>query len=58
LSKHIEGVLTEHPEFSRVSSWRVAIKATIEALDGALEGDQLPAVRDHYKSIVSSLQDD
>ena len=58
LSQHIEDVLIEHPEFSRVSSWRVAIKATIEALDGALEGEELPAARAHYKSIVSSLEDD
>ena len=58
LSRHIEGVISENPEFSRVSSWRVAIKATVEALDGALEGDELPAARDHYKSIVSSLEDD
>ena len=58
LRQHIDGVLSEHPEFSRVSSWRVAIKATVEALDGALEGDELPTARDHYKSIVSSLEDD
>jgi hypothetical protein len=58
LSRHIEGVISENPEFSRVSSWRVAIKATVEALDGALEGDELPAAHDHYKSIVSSLEDD
>lgn len=58
LSQHINDVLSEHPEFSRVSSWRVAIKATIEALDGAIEGDALPQAQDHYKSIVSSLEDD
>lgn len=58
LSKHIRGVIAEHPEFSHVSSWRVAIKATIEALDWALEGDQLPRPIDHHKSIVSSLEDD
>ncbi len=58
LSKHIGGVIAEHPEFSHVSSWRVAIKATIEALDWALEGDELPRPIDHHKSIVSSLADD
>lgn len=58
LSKHVEGVVDQHPEFSRVSSWRVAIKATIEALDWALEGDDLPAPIDHHKSIVKSLEDD
>lgn len=58
LSRHINDVLSEHPEFSRVSSWRVAIKATIEALDSAIEGDELPQAQDHYRSIVSSLEDD
>jgi hypothetical protein len=58
LSKHIEGVVAEHPEFSQVSSWRVAIKATIEMLDGALEGAELPSPVDHHRSIVSSLADD
>jgi hypothetical protein len=58
LSRHIGGVIAEHPEFSRVSSWRVAIKATIEALDSALQGDELPTPTDHHRSIVSSLEDD
>lgn len=58
LSTHIEAVVAEHPEFSQVSAWRVAIKATIEALDWALEGDELPRPIDHHKSIVSSLEDD
>jgi hypothetical protein len=58
LSKHIGGVIDEHPEFSHVSSWRVAIKATIEALDFALEGDSLPTPVEHHKSIVRSLADD
>jgi hypothetical protein len=58
LSKHIMGVVAEHPEFSRVSSWRVAITATIEALNWALEGDELPRPIDHRRSIVSSLEDD
>jgi hypothetical protein len=58
LSRHIEGVVAEYPEFSQVSSWRVAIKATIEMLDGALEGVELPSPIDHRKRIVSSLADD
>ena len=37
---------------------RLAIKATVEALDSALEGDELPTPIDHHKSIVSSLEDD
>ena len=58
LSKHIGGVIAEHPDFSQVSSWRVAIKATIDALDAAMEGDELPSPVDHHTSIVSSLPDD
>ena len=58
LGRHIQGVIAEHPEFSHVSSWRVAIKATVEALDLALEGDELPTPVQHHKSIVSSLADD
>ena len=58
LRKHVEAVIDQHPEFSQVSSWRVAITATVEALDMALEGDSLPAPREHHSRIVSSLQDD
>jgi hypothetical protein len=58
LSEHISGVIAEHPAYSQVSSWRVAIKATIEAMDYALEGEELPGPIDHHKSIVSSLEDD
>jgi hypothetical protein len=58
LSKHIEDVIAEHPVRSQVSSWRVAIKATIEVLDNALQGEELPRPIDHHRSIVSSLADD
>jgi hypothetical protein len=58
LRDHIDGVLDEHPEFSHVSSWRVAITATIQALNMALEGDALPAPKKHHDDIVSSLEDD
>jgi hypothetical protein len=58
LSKYVMGVVAENTEFSEVRTWRVAIQATIDALDRALEGDELPRPKDQYTSIVSSLADD
>lgn len=58
LSAHVDSVLAEHPEFSQVNSWRVAITATVQALNMALEGDPLPPPRKHHRDIVSSIGDD
>ena len=58
LAKQIENILSERPEFSAISSWRLAITATIETLDKSLQGAKIPSAKAQYVDIMKRLPDE
>jgi hypothetical protein len=58
LRSHIAEIVVAHPEFGRVSAWRIVIQAAVEYLDNAIEGEENLAAKIHHKSIMDRLADD
>jgi hypothetical protein len=58
LANQIDTILSERPEFSAISSWRLAITATIETLDKSLQGASIPSPKDQYADIMKRLPDE
>ncbi len=58
LAKQISNILIERPEFSAISSWRLAITATIETLDKSLQGAIIPSAKAQYADIMKRLPDE
>ena len=54
----IANILIERPEFSAISSWRLAITATIETLDKSLQGAAIPSAKAQYEDIMKRLPDE
>ena len=46
------------PEFSAISSWRLAITATIETLDRSLQGATIPSAKVQFADIMKRLPDE
>ena len=57
LSDQVRGLVGAHPEFSRVSAWRVVIDGTIAVLDTALEGGEIPTPDQLHDDIMERLRD-
>jgi hypothetical protein len=58
LAHQIESILRERPEFSAISSWRLAIKATIETLDRSLQGGIILSPKSQFADIMKRLPDE
>jgi hypothetical protein len=56
LGEHIRGLVQAHPEFSRVSTWRVMIGGTISILDSALDGEEVPPPEQLHDDIMERLR--
>ena len=54
----IANILAERPEFSAISSWRLAITATIETLDRSLQGATIPSAKVQFADIMKRLPDE
>ena len=49
-------LLEAHPEFSRVSKWRVLVTGTVEALDTRAQGEELPLAEQLHDDIMDKLR--
>ena len=58
LVMQIANILIERPEFSAISSWRLAITATIETLDKSLQGATIPSAKVQFADIMKRLPDE
>jgi hypothetical protein len=58
LATQVENILSERPEFSAISSWRLAITATVETLDKSLQGAVIPSASVQYLDIMNRLPDE
>lgn len=57
LRSYIGELVRAHPEFSHVSTWRVVVTGTIEALDATLEGKALTAPEQLHTDIMERLRE-
>jgi hypothetical protein len=56
LRQYAEKLLEAHPEFSRVSKWRVLVSGTVEALDARVQGEELPPAEQLHDDIMEKLR--
>lgn len=56
LRAYVAGILDAHPEFSRVSKWRVVVTGAVEALDTKVQGDDLPRAEELHEDIMDRLR--
>jgi hypothetical protein len=56
LRDYAKTLLEAHPEFSRVSKWRVLVNGTVEALDAGVQGDELPPAEQLHDDIMEKLR--
>jgi len=53
---YVGKLMEEHPEFSRVSKWRIAVTGTVRALDARAQGDTLPPAEQLHQDIMDTLR--
>ena len=58
LATQVRDILSARPEFSAISSWRLAITATVETLDKSLQGAAIPSANVQYLDIMNRLPDE
>lgn len=56
LRQYAEKLIEAHPEFSRVSKWRVLVTGTIEVLDARVQGEELPPPQQLHDDIMEKLR--
>jgi hypothetical protein len=56
LREYAMKLLEAHPEFSRVSKWRVLVSGTVEALDARVQGEELPPAEQLHDDIMEKLR--
>lgn len=56
LREYTSKLMDAHPEFSRVSKWRVLVTGTVEALDARAQGEELPPAEQLYDDIMERLR--
>ncbi len=56
LREYVKKLVEAHPEFSRVSTWRVVITGTVELLDASAQGERLPAADKLHEDIMDKLR--
>ena len=57
LKKFVSEIVQAHPEFSHVSTWRVVITATVEALDASERGEGLGSAQEVHADIMDRLRE-
>ena len=57
LRKYVAELVHAHPEFANVSTWRVVVTGTIEALDTTAEGEPLKPAQHLHDDIMQRLRD-
>jgi hypothetical protein len=57
LREQVTKLVAQHPEFSHVSTWRVVVTGTVEALDSSAEGEPLKPPDQAYDDIMARLRD-
>ena len=57
LGEQISKLIAQHPEFSHVSTWRVVVTGTVEALDASAEGEPVKPPDQAYEDIMDRLRD-
>lgn len=57
LRKHVSGLVSQHPEFSHVSAWRVVVTGTVATLDASAEGVAAKPPQQMYDDIMDELRD-
>lgn len=56
LREYIRKLVEVHPEFSRVSTWRVVVTGTVEALDAKAQGEELQPAEKLHDDIMDKLR--
>jgi hypothetical protein len=56
LREYISGLIAAHPEYSRVSTWRVVVIGTVAALDTRVQGESLPPPTQMHDDIMEKLR--
>ena len=56
LRDYIKKLIEIHPEFSRVSTWRVVVTGTVEALDTKAQGEELLPAEKLHDDIIDKLK--
>lgn len=49
-------LLEAHPEFSRVSEWRILVSGTVEVLDARVQGEEVPPAEQVHDDIMEKLR--
>lgn len=56
LREYTSKLMDAHPEFSRVSKWRVLVTGTVEALDARMQGEEVPPAEELHDDIMEKLR--
>src|SRR5262249_50633411 len=56
LRDYIKKLIEVHPEYSRVSTWRVVVTGTVEALDAKAQGEELVPAEKLHDDIMDKLK--
>lgn len=56
LRKYVGNLVDVHPEFSRVSTWRVVVTGTVEVLDAKAQGEELQPPEQLHDDIMAKLR--
>ena len=56
LREYVDELMGAHPEFSRISKWRVVVTGTVETLDTWTQGDELPPAEQLHEDIMEKLR--
>lgn len=56
LRQYATSLMDAHPEFSRVSKWRVLVTGTVGALDARVQGEELPPAAQLHDDIMEKLR--
>lgn len=57
LREQVSKLVAQHPEFSHVSTWRVVVTGTVEALGASAEGERVSPPDQMYDDIMDRLRD-
>ena len=58
LQRYIAELVAMHPEFSHISTWRVVVTGTVQALDRGESGEQEQPAREAYDDVMARLRDE
>jgi hypothetical protein len=56
LRRYVADLVALHPEFSHISTWRVVVTGTVQALDRGESGEQEQAAPEAYSDVMARLR--